>query len=108
MSSPIHGPGQSPPMHNRAKQILQSTQSAFEKLKKDLADKEYSIETKNREILQLRMAVEEAKQLKYNNKRSAQPQGNNSNQVDSEVRGQLLADLNYAIDSLRTELTRIK
>ena len=71
MNSPINqGLGQSPPMHNRAKQILASTQSAFEKLKKDLTDKEYTIETKNREILQLRMAVEEAKQLQFNNKRS--------------------------------------
>ena len=70
MNSPIHGAGQSPPMHNRAKQILASTQSAFEKLKKDLADKEYTIETKNREILQLRMAVEEAKQFQLHNKRA--------------------------------------
>ena len=40
--------------------MIQATQDTFDKLKKDLSDKEHLIEEKNREILRLRMANEEA------------------------------------------------
>ena len=44
----------------RAKEMLTSTHTTFEKLKKDLSDKEQLLEEKNREILRLRIASEEA------------------------------------------------
>ena len=40
--------------------MLHTTQHTFEKLKKDLTEKELLIEEKNREILRLRVANEEA------------------------------------------------
>lgn len=43
----------------RAKEMLTSTHTTFEKLKKDLSDKEQLLEEKNREILRLRIASEE-------------------------------------------------
>ena len=45
--------------NTRAKEMLNSTQFTFEKLKKDLSEKEQLLEDKNREILRLRMAIEE-------------------------------------------------
>ena len=40
--------------------MIQNTNYTFEKLKKDLNEKEILLEEKNREILHLRMANEEA------------------------------------------------
>lgn len=48
---------------SRAKDIVNTTQVTFEKLKKDLSEKEQLLEEKNREILRLRMANEEAVRL---------------------------------------------
>ena len=86
--------------------MLNSTHFTFEKLKKDLSEKEHLLEEKNREILRLRMANEEAMRLTLHKRAAHDSMA--ASQVDSEQRGQLLADLSYSIDSLRAELTRIK
>jgi len=44
----------------RAKEMLNTTHTTFEKLKKDLSEKEQLLEEKNQEILRLRVANEEA------------------------------------------------
>jgi len=45
--------------------MIQATQDTFEKLKKDLTEKEHLLEEKNREILRLRMINEEAALIQY-------------------------------------------
>jgi hypothetical protein len=45
--------------------MIQATQDTFEKLKKDLNEKEHLLEEKNREILRLRMVNEEASLRNY-------------------------------------------
>lgn len=47
------------------KEIISTTQNTFDKLKRDLVDKEQVIEEKNREILKLRMTNDELVQ-KFN------------------------------------------
>jgi hypothetical protein len=44
---------------NRVKDIISTTQNTFEKLKRELSDKNQTIEEKNREILQLKINQEE-------------------------------------------------
>lgn len=85
--------------------MIQSTQFSFDKLKKDLVEKEHLIEEKNREILRLRMAAEESTAQGYSR---GLPPPSSYPQVSGEQRGQLVMDLSYAIDQLRAELTRIK
>jgi hypothetical protein len=41
------------------REIINNTQSSFEKLKKELGDKDRVIEDKNQEILRLRIELEE-------------------------------------------------
>lgn len=89
------------------KDVIQTTQLTFEKLKKDLNEKEHLIEEKNREILHLRVANEEAMKLQSYKKRNSNKKKNLSS-VDCDQRGQLVADLSYSIDQLRSELTKIK
>lgn len=45
--------------------MIQATQDTFDRLKKDLSEKEHLIEEKNREILRLRMANEEASASRF-------------------------------------------
>ena len=69
MRQPPHQPNQmfdqhamrepSPPTNHRSKDIINTTSAAFEKMKRDLAEREHLLEEKNREILHLRMANEE-------------------------------------------------
>ena len=40
---------------NRVKEIISTTQNTFEKLKRELSDKNQTIEEKNREILKLKI-----------------------------------------------------
>jgi hypothetical protein len=54
-----------PPSKSRVKEIISTTQNTFDKLKRDLSDKEQLIEEKNREIIQLRGQNEELAQ-KFN------------------------------------------
>lgn len=54
-----------PPSKSRVKEIISTTQNTFDKLKRDLVEKEQVIEEKNREILKLRMTNEELAQ-KFN------------------------------------------
>ena len=51
-----HNPVQS---QNRVKEIISSTQNTFEKLKRELNEKNQLIEDKNREILKLKITQEE-------------------------------------------------
>ena len=53
--------------------MLHTTQETFEKLKKDLCEKEHLLEEKNREILRLRMANEEAALQQYNKRAGISP-----------------------------------
>ena len=50
-----HGPNGTPPSKQRVKDIISTTQHTFDKMKKDVNEKEQIIEEKNREILKLRM-----------------------------------------------------
>jgi len=54
-----------PPSKSRVKEIISTTQNTFDKLKRDLVEKEQVIEDKNREIMKLRMTNEELAQ-KFN------------------------------------------
>ena len=95
--------------NGRAKEMLVTTQQTFDKLKKDLTEKELLIEEKNREILRLRVANEEA--VRFAPGPTKRDQAHNDSQLamqNSEQRGQIVADLSYSIDSLRTELMRVK
>ena len=44
---------------NRVKEIISTTQNTFEKLKRELSEKNQAIEEKNREILKLKITQEE-------------------------------------------------
>ena len=50
-----HGQNGTPPSKQRVKDIISTTQHTFDKMKKDLSEKEQLLEEKNREILKLRM-----------------------------------------------------
>ena len=54
-----HALNSTPPSKSRVKEIISTTQNTFDKLKRELVDKELVIEDKNREILKLRMTNEE-------------------------------------------------
>jgi len=54
-----HGLNGTPPSKQRVKDIISTTQHTFDKMKKDMSEKEQIIEEKNREILKLRMQNEE-------------------------------------------------
>lgn len=51
--------GNTPPSKNRVKEIISTTQLTFDKLKRDLTDKDTLLEEKNREVLRLRQLNEE-------------------------------------------------
>lgn len=65
--------------------MINSTQNAFEKLKKELADREAQIELKNKEITKLKLGTVEA----------------------AANRRQMINELLYMIEQTRTELLRI-
>lgn len=48
-----------PPTKSRVKEIISTTQHTFDKLKRDLTERELAVEEKNREILKLKMANDE-------------------------------------------------
>ena len=83
----------------RAKEMLTSTHTTFEKLKKDLSEKEQLLEEKNREILRLRVAAEEALRFAPGaTKRDQIHHDPGMVSTSSEQRGQIIADLSYSID----------
>lgn len=56
----------SPPTNQRSKDVHNNVSAAYEKMRKDMVDKEHLLEEKNREILHLRMQIEEQAQLFMN------------------------------------------
>jgi arsenate reductase-like glutaredoxin family protein len=60
--SAVLGHPNTPPSKSRVKEIISTTQITFDKLKKDLNDRETVIEEKNREILKLKIASDELAQ----------------------------------------------
>ncbi|CDW75884.1 UNKNOWN [Stylonychia lemnae] len=85
----------------RVKDMIATTQTKFDKFKKDLIEKEKIIEEKNQEILRLRIALEDSvQQSKYN-------QIQNRNEVDV-LRKNLIYDINIAISKLKHELSKSK
>lgn len=83
--------------------MITSTQSKFEKFKKDIIDKERIIEEKNQEILRLRIALEDVTQQdKYVNKIQA-------NKGESEIlRKNIIYDISIALAKLKHELSKSK
>jgi arsenate reductase-like glutaredoxin family protein len=63
--SAVQALNNTPPSKSRVKEIISTTQNTFDKLKRDLVEKEQVIEDKNREIMKLRMTNEELAQ-KFN------------------------------------------
>ena len=61
-NSMYQGQNGTPPSKQRVKDIISTTQNTFDKMKKDMVEKELQIEEKNREILKLRMQNEEMMQ----------------------------------------------
>ena len=105
-SSQIHGTSSKT---QRAKDILSGTQGHFDTLKRDLQSKEQVIEEKNKEILKLRMQMEEFVAVKRGRtSRAHSRQRNDSSVNDQEQRGQIVKDLSYLVDQLRIELTKTK
>ena len=103
-------PGNSPPSKQRAKDIIKSTQHTFDKLKRDLQDKELLIEEKNREILRLRMANEEAN-MRIGGRVNASAYkmaSDMAGSLDPEQRDQLIQELSLLVDELRMELMKVK
>lgn len=79
--------------HEKVKGIVQATQSNFEKMKRDIADKERVIQEKNQEILRLKVALE----------------GNNNFHpaVDTDRR-QAAFDLRNIVETLSSELRKVR
>lgn len=102
---------------NRVKDIITTTQHTFEKLKKDLNERDAVIEDKNREILRLKVQNEDlASRISLNARMQANQSGiqlAGMNQMsfgamNSEQRRQLIVDLAYLVDTLRSEIVKIK
>ena len=106
------GQNGTPPSKQRVKDIISTTQNTFDKMKKDMVEKELQIEEKNREILKLRMQNEEMMQRFSRQGQPGQPHFMQNNavfgQLDGTERRQLITDLSYLVDQLRAELTKVK
>ena len=73
------------PSQSRVKDMINSTQNAFDKLKKDLADKEMQLDLKNKEIARIKQFTQE----------------------HPGRRRQMITELAYMIESTRLEVLKI-
>lgn len=88
------------PQHpGRAKELLSGAQSTFDGLKRELTDKDRLIESKNREIVKLRMENDEYK----SNFANVDGLG-----VSHQQRSKILNDIDNVIETMRIELERTK
>ena len=79
-------------------------------MKSDLSQREIAIEEKNKEILRLKIQVEELARLSMQRSQPVSPMHSQAvfGQLDSTQRRQLVIDLAYLSDTLRGEILRIK
>ncbi len=79
--------------------IISSTQVNFEKMKRELSDKDRAIEEKNQEILRLKIDLEEAIQPNARQMRAS---------VNEQDRRSVVLELRLVVERLQAELKKCK